>query len=136
MGSKESYDPSEDGAYQEPYDPRMFCFTVVCNHDVDACDEQIAPLIALGPSMNTLARVPFLTWQLANVNVTAAQHDSLYLRSGTFELGRLTMRTFDLLSDGLRAAPSRRNLVLFHVGGGVRAMFSIPVPPSYAVPCC
>ena len=99
----------------------MFCFTVVCNAAATKCDDQLAPVLTLQPSLDTLARVPFLEWQLNNVNVTAAQHDALYLRSGVFARGKLTMDTFERLWDGLRAAPSKRNLVLFHVGGGAIA---------------
>lgn len=113
-----------DGRVNDGSDPRMFCFTIVCNRAAADCDEHTAPLLALVPSINTLERAPFLTWQLANVNVTAAQHDYLYLRSGVFLPGRLTMQTFDLMSEALRIAPSKRNLVLFHVGGGEIAKIS------------
>jgi len=39
------------------------------------------------PEMNNLAWKPFLVWQMANVNVTDAKSDYLYLKSGVLKEG-------------------------------------------------
>ena len=58
---------------------------------------------------------------MAHDKITAAQHGKLYLKSFTMEQGQLTLDTIGLLVKALKVAPSYRNLVLFHVGGGAIA---------------
>jgi FAD/FMN-containing dehydrogenase len=50
--------------------------------------------------------------------ITAAQHGKLYLKSFTIEQGKLTLDSIALFLRALAVAPSYRNLILFHVGGG------------------
>ena len=101
-------------------DPRMFCFTVVCNGDPDTeCAPYVNPIAAkYPPVINSVRPQPFMEWQLANVDVTDAQEGFLYLTSGVLPPGALTAEVLALLVDALQHAPSDRNLVLFHAGGG------------------
>ena len=97
---------------------RMFCFTVVCNNDAELCYPLLQPYLSLQSMLNTVATEPFLVWQIANVNVTDAQEGYLYLTSGILQPGALTLPLIVELMAALADAPSPRNLVLFHVGGG------------------
>ena len=105
---------------QDYPDPRMFCFTVICNGDPDS---ECAPLVnhivdSYPPVLNSVIAQPFMQWQLANVNITDAQEGYLYLTSGILAPGAFTVSLASKLIDALRVAPSLRNLVLFHTGGG------------------
>ena len=97
---------------------KMFCFTIICNHDPEDCMPVVAPLLAYDPPYNTLANESFVAWQLQNVNLTDAQQGYLYLTSATMLPGDLNPLVIDVLIDALRVAPSPRNLVLFHTAGG------------------
>lgn len=101
-------------------DPRMFCFTVVCNGDPDTeCAQYVNPIATRHPPViNSVLPQPFMQWQLANVDVTDAQEGFLYLTSGILPPGALTTSVINLLVDALKKAPSDRNLILFHAGGG------------------
>jgi FAD/FMN-containing dehydrogenase len=103
----------------ENNDPRMFCFTVVCNGDPDTeCAPYVNPIAAkYPPVINSVLPQPFMQ-QLANVDVTDAQEGFLYLTSGILPPGALTTEVIAQLVDALENAPSDRNLVLFHAGGG------------------
>lgn len=102
-------------------DPRMFCFTVVCNGDPDSeCAQYVDPIAAKFPPpvINSVEPQPFMQWQMANVEVTDAQDGFLYLTSGILPPGALTTAVITQLMDALKTAPSNKNLVLFHAGGG------------------
>eukprot|EP00211_Chloroparvula_japonica_P014791 CAMPEP_0119120528 /NCGR_PEP_ID=MMETSP1310-20130426/1525_1 /TAXON_ID=464262 /ORGANISM="Genus nov. species nov., Strain RCC2339" /LENGTH=259 /DNA_ID=CAMNT_0007110009 /DNA_START=11 /DNA_END=790 /DNA_ORIENTATION=- len=114
-----------------PDGARMFCFTTICNQDADLCWDYLAPYLAAEPTLNDIKEQPFLDWQRANVNVTSAQHDSLYLTSGILKAEAVTLSLIAELMAALAAAPSERNLVLFHVGGGKIAEVS---PTATAFP--
>lgn len=49
---------------------------------------------------------------------TDAQSGELYLKSGVILPGALTLNMIAMLQAAIKASPSDRNLVLFHVGGG------------------
>lgn len=104
-------------------DPRMFCFTVICNGDPDKeCEDYVKPIAAkYPPVIDSVFPQPFMQWQLANVDVTDAQEGFLYLTSGILPPGALTTEIVNLLVNALKQAPSDRNLVLFHPGGGAIA---------------
>lgn len=100
-------------------DPRLFCFTITCNNEPDTCRAVTEPLLEeFPPAMNTLAAQPFIEWQLANIDVTDAQGGFLYLTSGIFGPGVMTTDLIDELTAALHEAPSQKNLILFHIGGG------------------
>lgn len=101
-------------------DPRMFCFTVICNGDPwDECAEFVDPIKSkYPPVIDSVLPQPFMQWQMANVDVTDAQEGFLYLTSGILPPGALTIEIVSKLIDALHKAPSPRNLVLFHPGGG------------------
>jgi hypothetical protein len=54
---------------------RLFCLTVACNNpDQAACTNALAPYRAVtGTTIDSLKFQPFLNWQMANVNVSAAR---------------------------------------------------------------
>mmetsp|Transcript_8385 Transcript_8385/g.12756 ORF Transcript_8385/g.12756 Transcript_8385/m.12756 type:complete len:492 (+) Transcript_8385:79-1554(+) len=97
---------------------RMFCFTVVCNGEETACYPHLSIYLEQSPTLNTLETQSFIDWQLANVNVTDAQHGQLYLTSAVLNPGALTLKLVNALIDLLEVAPNNRSLILFHVGGG------------------
>ena len=99
-------------------DPRMFCFTVICNGDPDSeCAPYVNPIAAkYPPVINSVQAQPFMQWQMANVEVTDAQDGYLYLTSGILPPGALTTEVITQLMDALKTAPSDQNLVLFHAG--------------------
>lgn len=101
-------------------DPRMFCFTVICNGDPDTeCAPYVKPIAAkYPPVIDSVLPQPFMQWQMANVDVTDAQEGFLYLTSGILPPGALTTEVISQLVGALKDAPSDRNLVLFHAGGG------------------
>jgi FAD/FMN-containing dehydrogenase len=114
------------GTGEASTDPRMFCFTVICNGDPDTeCAQYVNPIATkYPPVINSVVSQPFMQWQLANVDVTDAQEGFLYLTSGILPPGALTTEVVSLLIAALKAAPSDRNLVLFHAGGGEIAAVS------------
>lgn len=57
-----------------PNSSRLFCLTIACNESPGACASAVAPFRAVpNITLNTLKTQPFLTWQMANVNVGFAQ---------------------------------------------------------------
>lgn len=101
-------------------DSRMFCFTVICNGDpTSECGPLVDNIVTTYPPViNSVLDQPFMAWQMNNGNVTDAQEGYLYLTSGILAPGAFTVTYASLLIEALRAAPSKRNLVLFHTGGG------------------
>jgi hypothetical protein len=117
---------SLDGHTLTSTSSREFCFTVICNGDpASECRPIVDPLIAaFRPQTDTLEDIAYIDWSLANVNVTDAQGGFLYLTSGVLRPGAMTVSLISLLVDALQAAPSSRNLILFHIGGGKIAELS------------
>lgn len=105
-----------------PGGARVFCFSVFCNRAEAECAERLAPLVAAGPSANTVEVQPYLRWQTKdNGNVTDAQGGYLDLVSLVVRQEDYRDEMVDRLMHALRVSPSPRNLVLFHVGGGAVA---------------
>ena len=123
---------SLDGRTFTSSSARQFCFTVICNGDpASECRPIIDPLIqAFPPQTNTLEEIEYIEWSLANVNVTDAQEGFLYLTSGVLLPGAMTVPLISQLVDVLQAAPSEKNLILFHIGGGKIAELS-PTDTSF-----
>jgi FAD/FMN-containing dehydrogenase len=110
-----------------PNRTRLFCFTTVCNAPPHLCTPQIDRLRQAAPATSppvydTVKVQPYLSWQMAHDQITAAQHGRLYLKSFALLPGDFTLETMAVLAAALAAAPSPRNLILCHVGGGAIAL--------------
>jgi hypothetical protein len=101
-------------------DPKMFCMTVVCNGDPDSeCAPIVDPIVAAyPPALNQLEAQTFSHWQLSHATITDGQGGYLYLTSGILPPGAMNAALVQQLMDALALAPSPKNLVLFHTGGG------------------
>lgn len=102
---------------------RLFCFTVICNHDDETkCRELIDPVASRDDlTLNTMQMQPYLTWQLApqqTGGITAAQHGYLYLTNLIMPHGSLTSEVMEHIQRDILASPSPRNIVISHMGGG------------------
>ena len=99
---------------------RLFCHTVICNRaDEAACRALIAPVATRRDVvLNTLQMRSYLSWQLEHGSVTAAQHGYLYLTNFMMAEGATSIDVIRRLQRAVLASPSRRNLVIFHMGGG------------------
>lgn len=97
-----------------------FCHTVICNNPSEkACMDIVQPAIDLGGVVyNDLAMQPYLSWQIQHDEITSAQHGQLYLTNVMMDVGTLTPDIMVTIQDALMAAPSSRNLVITHMGGG------------------
>lgn len=102
-------------------DPRLFCFTVICNGKPDAeCFPEIDPILTqYPPKVNTLAVQSYVDWQVAkDPGVTDPSGRFLYLTSGILPPGALTTALTQKLTAALQESPSVYSLILFHTGGG------------------
>jgi FAD/FMN-containing dehydrogenase len=103
-----------------PSGSRLFCHTVICNHDVEAeCRALISPVATRADVvLNTLKMQSYLSWQLKHSSITAAQHGYLYLTNLMIPPGVLTPKVMGRIQRAVLSAPSARNLVIMHLGGG------------------
>lgn len=99
---------------------RLFCHTVICNNgNVSACQEFVQPAVDIGEvayvDMQTQA---YLTWQIHHDSITSAQHGNLYLTNVMMDPGVVSSDVMVKLQQAVLSAPSSRNLIIFHLGGG------------------
>ncbi|CAM9226523.1 unnamed protein product, partial [Ectocarpus fasciculatus] len=99
---------------------RLFCHTVICNHASAAdCMDIIQPVIDIGGVvLNDLAMQPFLSWQIQHDSITSAQHGQLYLTNVMMDEGVCGVECILRIQDAVVSAPSSRNIVITHMGGG------------------
>jgi hypothetical protein len=99
---------------------RLFCYTVICNHDNETeCYDLIEPMVSRKDVVyNTLAMMPYVTWQLEHGSLTAAQSGQLYLTNFMMDQNVISAEIMRKLQVEILTAPSYRNIVIFHMGGG------------------
>jgi hypothetical protein len=105
---------------------RLFCHTVICNNpSEDACMAILQPVIDVGGVvLNDMEMQPYLTWQINHDSITSAQHGQLYLTNVMMEEGVLSAARMLVIQQAIMAAPSDRNLVITHMGGGALSRVS------------
>ena len=97
----------------------LFCITTICEDTASACDAAVAPFLAENPVLSTLKEQSFMQWSANHLHLTDAQSGRIYLTSAiALESDIATGPLFMQLAALLKRAPSSRNLVLFHNGGG------------------